>query len=102
MRKAAVAIGCVLGLLSVTGCVNVTPPDVYIKADAQPPPDIDSSKVPETRTHEEARQELVKAYSYIRYLERKLARADEDRDRYKRERDEYKDKYKHLKDRYED
>lgn len=102
MKKAALLLGCALTLSAAMGCVNVTPPDVYIKAEGQPHQDLDSSKVPDTRTHEEARQELTKAYSHIRYLERKLARSDEDRERYKRERDDYKDKYKHLKDRYDD
>jgi hypothetical protein len=61
-------------------------------------PDVDSSRVPETGSHEEARAELRKAYAYIRELEDDRAEYRRERDKYKKERDTYKDRLSEHED----
>jgi hypothetical protein len=83
---------------ALTGCLNVRAPDVQINM--RPPPEqIDSSRVPPTATHQEARAELVKAYKHIRYLEQHNARLRDKAADAREKRDEYKRKYKRLKER---
>jgi hypothetical protein len=78
-----------------SGCLEVRAPESIQIGSGPPPQRIDSSQVPPTSTHEEARAELVKAYRQIRYLEGENARLRESRDKYKR-------KYKDIEDRYDD
>ena len=73
----------VLGL--VAGCLNVRTPDVRINTGPRHEP-IDARDVPETRSHEEARHELAKAYQEIRYLQDQVRDIEKDRDKYKREK----------------
>ena len=82
----------VLGL--VAGCLNVRTPDVRINTGPRHEP-MDARDVPETRSHEEARGELAKAYHEIRYLQDRLRDIEKDRDKYKR-------KYKREKDKNDD
>jgi len=56
---------------------------------------IDSTQVPQTTSHAEARQELRKAYYRIGQLER-------ENNRLQRKYEECKDKYERVKDQYED
>jgi hypothetical protein len=78
-----------VGLWLVGGCVSVQAPrEVSIGGHSGK---VDSSRVPETASHEEARAELRKAYAYVRELEDKKAE-------YKRERDRYKDRLKKYED----
>jgi len=88
----------ILGLLAVgallTGCLNIDTPDEIrigsgVSAERLPP------DVPETKTHAEAREYLIRAYRRIDELERENARL-------RRDRDKYKDKYERLKDKYDD
>lgn len=74
-------------LMLVSGCVQIKAPE-RINIGGEPPPPVDSSRVPPTSTHEEARAELVKAYQNIQYLEQQNARLRSKADEYKRERDE--------------
>ena len=82
------------GVFSQAACVNARAPDVYINTGPSPE-DVDSSKVPPTTTHAEARAELELAYRQIRYLESENRRLEE-------RADKYKSKYKSLKDKYDD
>ncbi len=85
---------CLLTALAA-GCFSAKAPDnIYIGGRSRSP-DVDSSTIPRTRTHEEARSELTKAYGRIRYLERKLERCEE-------KRDECDEKYERLADKYDD
>jgi hypothetical protein len=92
--------------LAVAGCFSVKAPrEINVGGSSRPEP-VDSSRIPATASHEEARAELHKAYAYIQWLERKNAELEEDkadckreRDKYKRQRDEYKDR---LEDREDD
>ena len=99
--KASILLACCFVVSSLLGCVNVRTPDVQINT-GPPPENVDSSRVPPTATHEEARAELVKAYNHIRYLEHENARLREKRQDALEDRDEYKRKYKRLKDKYDD
>lgn len=103
MKKSILVIVGVVILTSSGACVNARAPEnIYIGGGGPAPQDVDSSRVPDTRTHEEARAELVKAYNQIRYLEHDndtLRRRYEDA---KADKEEYKRKYKRLKDRYDD
>lgn len=75
----------VLGLSA--GCVSVKAPEKIVVGSGSPPP-VDSSRVPATSTHEEARAELNKAYQNIQHLERENQRLRQKADEYKRERDD--------------
>ena len=99
--KASILLACCLVVSSLLGCVNIRTPDVQVNM-GPPPENLDSSQVPQTATHEEARAELVKAYRHIRYLEQQNARLREKRQDALEDRDEYKRKYKRLKDKYDD
>lgn len=75
-------------LVALTGCLKLPERvDVRVGENNRPPP-VDSSRVPEPRSLEEARHELTKAYQNIQYLERDNARLQEKADKYKQERDE--------------
>ena len=100
--RTAILLGCLsLVCWTLAGCVAVRAPDVTINTGPQPE-QIDSSLVPPTDTHQEARAELVKAYNQIRYLEHRNARLRDKASEYREEREEYKRKYKRLKDRDDD
>jgi len=88
MAVAAVA------LAALAGCISVKAPERIVVGGGEPPPTVDSSRVPPTATHEEARRELEKAYADIRYLERENARLAQKADEYKRERDDCRKRLK--------
>ena len=105
MAEMTVAIVVMLVLLGaclwLPGCLNVdTPDEINIgggsRADRPPP------NVPQTSTHAEARDYLVKAYREIDRLKRENARLRKDRDEYKDKYDRYKDKYEDLKEKHDD
>ncbi|MFH1747731.1 MAG: hypothetical protein ABIG44_11905 [Planctomycetota bacterium] len=94
------------GLLwAMVGCVSVTAPEkIEMGGRAQPEP-VDSSQIPPTASHEEARQELTKAYRWVKHVERENEDLRDKADEYKRERDKYKkerDRYKDRLEKYED
>ncbi len=84
-------------LLLAGGCINVKAPE-KISIGSEPPPPVDSSRIPETTTHEEARAELVKAYQNIQYLERENSRLHAKADEYKHERDDCRKRLKKFED----
>lgn len=85
------------GVLLSMGCVSVSAPrEVHVGSGGPPP--IDSSRVPETNSHAEAREELIKAYQNVRYLEDELADCRSDRKECERELDRCEDRL----ERYED
>jgi hypothetical protein len=88
------------GMFCWGGCVNIDP-NVKVDMRSRPEP-VDSSRVPQTASHEEARRELNKAYQNIQWLERELARQERKKDEYKRERDRYKKQRDRYKDRLDD
>ena len=86
---------CVLAAFGpCLGCLNVRTPDVRINAGPRHEP-MDARDVPETRSHEEARNELAKAYQEIRFLQKEVRELEEDKEKYKR-------KYKREKDKNDD
>ena len=89
------AAGCLLW--AAVGCVSVTAPRSVEIGSSRPEP-VDSSRVPATASHEEARRELHKAYQNLQYLERENRQLEEKAAKYKRQRDECKDRL----ERYED
>jgi hypothetical protein len=75
MRKIVLLILILTGLVLV-GCspsVNIEVPDGYYDRPAK----LNSAKVPDTTSHNECRDELYKAYAYIRSLERKVVKLEE-------------------------
>ena len=88
------------GLLWVTtGCrVSVKAPERIDVGGSSRPEPVDSSRVPNPRTLEEARAELRKAYANIQWLEDEVVDLEKDKAKYKRERDECEDRL----ERYED
>ncbi|HUU86013.1 MAG TPA: hypothetical protein VM243_21155 [Phycisphaerae bacterium] len=101
MRTTILLACCCVVLLAPVGCVQLRAPDVQVNM-GPGPEDVDSSRVPPTATHEEARIELTKAYRHIHYLEYQNTRLQEKYEKAREEREEYKDKYKRLKDKYDD
>jgi predicted RNase H-like nuclease (RuvC/YqgF family) len=90
--------GCLLCV--ATGCFSARAPeriDVRVGNGSRPEP-VDSARVPDPQTLEQARAELRKAYAHIQWLERRVAKLEEDKQEYKRERDKCKDRL----ERYED
>ncbi len=96
MRRQLLGVAAGGLLLVAGGCVNVKAPE-RIDLGGRPEP-VDSGRVPPTSSHEQARQELVKAYQNIQYLERENQELRKDAAEYKRERDECRDRL----ERYED
>jgi len=80
----------------LAGCVSVKAPESISVGDH--PRRVDSSHVPPTQSHEEARQLLREAYERNRYLEAKVAELEREKKELKAERDEYKRRYKHAAD----
>jgi len=96
MLRPVFGVTLLAGLLwSAGGCAKVELPREINVGSGSSRERVDSTKIPHTQNHSEARQELRKAYHRIGRLER-------DNDRLRRQRDDYKDKYKHQKDKYED
>ena len=91
-RGFLLAAGGLLG--AVAGCINAKAPEKIVIGGSDRPEPVDSSRVPQPATLEEARAELRKAYSNIQYLEDQNKRLREKADKYKRERDQYKDRLK--------
>ncbi len=82
-----------LVLLS-TGCVTL-PKNVEVNVgDSGRPAPVDSTRVPEPKTLDEAHQELVKAYQNLQYLEHENARLADKAAKYKTERDECRKRLK--------
>ena len=105
VRFRLLALLVVIAAFTITpglvGCVNVQAPDVNVGS-RPGRRQIDTSRLPPTRSHEEARQKLGEAYERIDYLEDKVGDLEKDKRKAKDERDEYKRKYKRAKDRYDD
>jgi outer membrane murein-binding lipoprotein Lpp len=80
----------------LAGCVNVKAPDEINIGSGHHQP-VDASKVPPTKTHDEARQKLAEAYEEIRYLQGKVADLEKDKKKLKEDREECEKKYKKLK-----
>ncbi|MBP7936558.1 MAG: hypothetical protein KA354_18105 [Phycisphaerae bacterium] len=78
------------------GCVSVKAPESI--SIGNHPHRVDSSRVPPTQSHDEARQRLGEAYERNRYLEAKVEKLEREKDELKRERDEYKRRYKEATD----
>jgi len=80
-------------LAASAGCVSVKAPEKIEIGGGRPEP-VDSTRIPETSSHEQAREELRRAYENLQYLERENERLREKAEKYKRERDQYKDRLK--------
>lgn len=78
-------------LLALAGCVTA-PERIDVRVGSDRPAPVDSSRVPNPQTLEEARAELHKAYQNIQYLEQENERQAQKAAKYKRERDDYKDR----------
>jgi len=87
MKLLCVLLGLSVISLAGAGCVSVKTPE-KIEIGASVPDSVDSSRLPQTASHEECRQELYKAYQNIQYLERENQHLKQKADKYKRERDE--------------
>ncbi|MBN1514542.1 MAG: hypothetical protein JXB13_21175 [Phycisphaerae bacterium] len=96
-----VCIG-VFVLVAAHGCIQAKAPESIVIGGGAPPERVDSSRTPQTRSHEEARAELEKAYRQIQYLEEENQRLRRKYENAKAEREEYERRYEQLKDRYED
>ena len=91
------------GLLWATaGCVSVKAPErIEVGGGSRRPEPVDSSRVPDPRTLEEARRELRKAYANVRWLEDEVADLEKGKAKAKRERDKYKQQRDDCEDRLE-
>jgi TolA-binding protein len=87
--------GSVLCFVSVSffaaGCLSVgTPREISVNTDVGGREHVDTSSVPPTRDHEEARRRLAEAYAEIRSLRSKVDKLERDKKDLKGERDGYK------------
>jgi len=78
-------------LWGVTGCVSVEVPEKVVIGGGSRAERPDSSRVPQTQTHAEARRELARAYDYMRRLERENKVLEAKASERKRERERVKD-----------
>ena len=102
-RTWILTLACVGCIGTFSGCgISVKAPEQINIANNNRPRRIDSSRVPATASHEEARQRLAECYERNRYLEKKVSRLEADKRKYKNERDEYEEKYEREKERYDD
>ena len=93
---ALLAAGGWLALLA--GCFTARAPErIDVRVGGRPEP-VDTSRVPNPQTLEEARHELRKAYANIEWLERKVDKLEHDKAEYKRERDKYKKRLEEYED----
>ncbi len=99
MRYTALGSGLAVGLaLLAVSCADIRAPErieVNVGGGSE---HMDSSRVPDPATLEEARSELHRAYRQIQYLERRVAKLEDDKTELKKDRDEYKRKYKRATD----
>ncbi len=89
-----------LAVLSLAGCVSVKAPERI--SFNEPPPRVDSNRIPDTRDHAHARQLLADAYARNQYLEREVADLREDVDELEREHDACAKRYERLQEKCED
>jgi hypothetical protein len=92
---AKIIAGLVVLMLSISfsGCANITLPEKIEVGHGGGSQKVDSSRVPQTRNHEECRQELIKAYAYIRNLERRNQKLEKDKAELKASLKRYKKQY---------
>jgi len=92
-------------LWAAAGCVSAKAPEsIAVNVGGPQPEPVDSSRVPDPQTLEEARYELRKAYANIQALERQVAKLEADKAEYKRERDKARrerDEYKQRLEKHE-
>lgn len=74
-------------LIGFLGCVTLKAPEKIEIGNVDSEP-VDSSRVPHTANHEEARRELARAYQRIQQLEHENDRLARQATEYKRERDD--------------
>lgn len=92
----AKAVWCVVAILLLNaGCLSVKAPERIEIGNSSRPEPVDTSRIPPTSSHEQARQELAKAYQNIQYLERENQRLDRKAADYKRERDDCRKGHDH-------
>ena len=100
LRHSLLVIGLVLFL---PACFSFkAPKDVNVDASGWRRESVDASQEPKTKSYEDAKNKLAKAYAEIRHLNRKVEKLEESKRKAKDERDEWKRKYKRLEDRYDD
>lgn len=91
MMRVAVS-GVLLAALAASGCVSVTAPrEINVQGSA--PRRVDTSRVPPTRDHQEARARLAEAYDRLDYLENKVKRLETENERLENERDHWEERY---------
>ncbi len=84
-------------IFTFAGCATINVPDKIDVGYGQSPK-VDSSRVPETRNHEECRAELRKAYGYIQSLERKNQKLEKDKAELKAKNSRLEKQLKRYKD----
>ncbi len=89
-------------VFNLSGCVSINDPKGFDITGVGAPKRIDSTHVPPTNTHAEARRLLEEAYERNGYLEERCAKLEAENRKLEAERDEFEDRYEMLKDRYED
>lgn len=88
----AMAAGCYSGDVKV---------DLGSGERAQRPSGVDSQRIPETSSHEDARQKLREAYAYIQQVEDERNDLKHDLKKCERDKDELDDEIERLEDRLE-
>ncbi|MGE3181726.1 MAG: hypothetical protein AB7N71_08855 [Phycisphaerae bacterium] len=90
-RVAAIS-GVLLSGLMLVGCVSVKAPERVVVNGGSGSRPVDTSRVPPTSSHEDARRKLAEAYQRIDYLEDQLADEKRDNDELERKLDRMEDR----------
>lgn len=77
-------------IVLTSGCVSVKAPERITVGSSGSRP-VDTSRVPPTRDHADARERLAEAYARIDYLEDELRDCESDKREMKREMERYDD-----------
>ena len=91
----------IIGFFFIFGCASINVDAKIPSAYVSHSPRVDSSKVPKTSTHAECREELERAYEYIRYLERKVEKREKKIAKLEKDKKELKRKISRLEDKLE-
>ncbi len=101
MKYFLLTIAGLLSLLLFVSCASINVDAKIPSGYVSHSPKVDSSRIPKTSNHTECREELERAYEYIRYLERKVEKREHKIEKLEKDKKELKRKISRLEDKLE-